>query len=718
MVEVFNPTSIVTSAYGLAFDLDGNLYVSSWRAAPNGGVVKLNASGVMVDQITGLDKPRGIAFDYLGNLFVAEEGGRILKLTAPAMTAETWGIVPAPMGIAVDSAGDLFVTSNTNNVVYRITRFRAMSVFAMLNRPGGITVDDRGFFYVSDTVKNLISRISPLGDTKIYAYGISDPRGLAVDPGSGTVYVSLSQSNAILKVEGGALKPFVTGIANPMTINFRGNGLLIAHPETHTISFARRNGQLSTLATGLEFPGGADQAVDGGGNLMGPLYVPRFGDTESADARRLPRYDIRSLTYGGYHGLDVIDNGVKTLRRWLYRHNSPSSSPTTFVAIDGSGNMYILDTLDRTLTRVAAAPGGGNSARAIQRLCGERSPYEFSSVPAWVAVDQAENVYVSVPDENKIYRFTKASGYVKQEITGFNAPWGIAFSDTAPQAMFVSNPGDGVIRRVSNPVTATIPDAGFSIPADTTVKGLAYMASGTLGTGTLYMANGGSVKKADITGNNYVGATYADYVTGLPVSWSYLYARSSTQELFGYGNATFAHKISAPPEKTVVEFINLTGDSVLDGFAFDAGFSTYRWTRRFGIGSLSTLITTREVELSGNLLYVASPDTYSGHGNFPGGILRINLGTQQELFIPLRTYSLGVESVSGHLYAGASDGRIYRVEASGLHSQIWNLGTVPYGLDVRGTTVWAVGADGRIFEQVIGNATIKGHKYGLKEPSF
>lgn len=716
--EVFNPTSIITSAYGLAFDVDGNLYVSSWRAAPNGVVVKLNSAGVMVDQITGLDRPRGIAFDYLGNLFVAEEGGRIAKLTAPAMTAETWGIVPSPMGLAVDSAGDCFVTSNTNNVIYRITRYRAMSVFSMLNRPGGITIDDKGYLYVSDTVKNVISRISPLGDSKIYAYGISDPRGLAVDPNLGTVYVSLSQSNAILKVENGVLKPFVTGIANPMTINFRGDGLLIAHPETHTVSFARRSGQLSTLATGLEFPGGADQAVDGGGSLTGPLYIPRFGDTESADARRLPRYDIRALTYGERYGVDVIDGGVKTHRRWLYRHNG-ATVPATYVAIDGSGNFYILDTTDLTLTRVGAAPGGGNSSRALTRLCGDRSPYQFQGAPAWVAVDAGENVYVSVPSEHAIYRFVKAAGYAMDKITGFNSPWGIAFSDTTPQAMYVSNTVDGEIRRVTNPATALTADVGFSIPTgNASIRGLAYMASGTAGTGTLYMAAGTTVVKADLSANNYVGASYGNYVTGLPVSWSYLYAKASTKELFGFGNVTYAHKISAPPEKTISEFLNLTGDSILGGFTFDANFNTYRWTRRYGIATLAPLGTTREVELQGNTLYVASPDTYSGHGNAAGGVLRIDLTTGNELYVPLRSYSLGFHAGSGNLYVGASDSRIYQVTPQGVHTSVWSLGTVPYGLDVRGGTVWAVGADGRIFEQVIGNATITGHKFGMKEPGF
>jgi hypothetical protein len=715
---VFNPTSLVTSAYGLAFDIDGNLYVSSNRSAPNGEVVKLNTLGVRVAGFPGFDLPRGLAFDYLGNLFVAEEGGRIAKLTAPAMTTETWGVVPSPMGLAVDSAGDLFVTSNTNNVVYRITRFRAMSVFAMLNSPGGITRDERGYFYVSDTAKNLVNRIAPTGDAKIYAYGISNPRGLAVDPVSGTIYVSLSQSNAILKVEGGVLKPFVTGIANPMTVKFRGNGLLIAHPETHTISYAQRNGNLSTLATGLEYPGGADQAVDGGGNLTGPLYAARYGDLDSGATARPPRYSIYALTYGGSHGVDLIEDGSKTLRRWLYRHNVPTTE-TSYIALDADNNIFLLDTNAYTLTKISAAPGGGNTSRVVQRLCGERSPYAFQNKPGWVSVDAVGNVYVSVPAEDVIYRFLKASSYAMDKITGFDGPWGIAFSDTSPQAMFVSNTADGLIRRVTTPATAMAADslASFSIPGNTSIFGLAYMATATPGTGTLYMANGSSVKKAELVANAYSAGTYGDYRTGLS-SWKYLYANSGTKELFGYGNRTFVYKLSAPPDLVLSEHINWTGDGTMDTFAMSPSFANYTISTRHGMTSMAPLITTREVELHGDYLYVASPDTYDGRGVTNGGLLRINLNTQEELFLPLRSYSLGVESTSGHLYLGASDSKIYRMDAAGKHDPIWSLGAVPYGLDVRGTTVWAVGSNGLIFEQIINDPTIRSHKYGMEKPGF
>lgn len=712
----------VQHPYGLAFDLDGFLHVSSYQSA--GSVVKLNAAGAVDNQFHGLALPRGLAFDYLGNLFVAEQGGRVVKLTAPAMTAETWGQVPSPLGLAVDSAGDLFVASNTNDVIYRISSLRGMSVFAMLNKPGGLTIDERGYLYVSDTGQNLVRRISPSGDAKIYAYGISNPRGLAVDPVDGTLFVSLNKSNAILKVEAGVLKPFVTGIANPMTITFRGNGLLVAHPETHTISYAERNGKIRTLATGLEYPGGADQAADASGNLIGPLYAARFGDMENPFTARLPRYDSYEISNGDYNGVDVIGGSSPGLRRWLYRQQ------LNYIAVDAAKNIYAIHSGDRTLTKIAVAPGGGNSSRKVTRIAGPRAAHAFGGNPGWVSVDAQNNVYVVVPSENTVYRF-KPSGatYTMDKITGFNGPWGLAFSDTTPQAMFVSNTTDGKIRRVLNAANDTTaqPTGTFEIPADTGVRGLSYMATGVAGTGTLYMANGTSIMKAGLSNNNYQAGTYGAYFTELPRSSSYLYAKSLTGEIFSWADSVFSYVI--PPNLPLVPYVfkDYSGWGRYRGFTFDPSFngSTNRDTGYYamethysGLSTFRSQTTTHEIQLKpdpdplkSGVLYVASPDTQGA-----GGILRIDLDTHEELMIPLQTYSIGLHGAD--LYAGVSDNWIYHVDTAGKHTAKWNLATLPYGLDVRGDTVWAVGANSVIFERPITGGVAKDHKFGMMGPVF
>lgn len=708
-------STAVPSPSGMAFDSAGNLHVASNEAA--GKIYKLNSSGLVVTSYGGLSYPRGIAFDYQSSLFAAEAGGTVTKLTAPGMAPTLMGRIPSPLGVAVDSAGDVYVASNVNDAIFRITAAKAMSVFSMVNKPGGLTFDSRGYMYVSDTERNVISRIAPTGDARIYAYGISNPRGLAVDPANGTLYVSLSQSNAILKVENQVLKPFVTGIANPMTINFRGNGLIIAHPETDSISFADVNGNLRTLATGVEFTGGADQAASGN-NLTGPLYAARFGDRDDPRAAWPPRYVANSMevSNGQVTGLDVISNGVSTRRHWLYRQG------LSYIAVDAQKNIFAVHAGDRTLTKISVAPGGSNTSRRIQRLCGPRAPnnYTFAHEPGWVSLDGSGNVYVAVPDDDAIYRF-KPSGdtYVMDKIKGtganaFNKPWGIAFSDTTPPMMFVSNTGDGIIRRVNNPATDMAPQstATFRIPADTTVKGLAYKPTtvGT-GTGTLYMANGDSVMQAGLTGNAAVANSYKPYFEGLPVPWSYLYVHPSNGYVYGWGNSVFSHYLRGTPP-VAYTYQDYTGWGRYLGFTFAPDASYYAIeTHHHGLTTMRMQNTTREVLLNGNTLYVASPDNRGS-----GGVLRINLTNNEELMIPIQSYSLGVHGAD--LYVGSTNRTIYRVDTSGLHSAVWTLPALPYGLDIRQGTVWVVGHDSVIYERSITAGTAADHRFGMMGPVF
>jgi sugar lactone lactonase YvrE len=68
---------------GLAFDSAGNLFVST---AGNGGsdaILKFTLGGIESTFVMDLTNPRGLAFDMLDNLFVAEflPVGDILKIT-------------------------------------------------------------------------------------------------------------------------------------------------------------------------------------------------------------------------------------------------------------------------------------------------------------------------------------------------------------------------------------------------------------------------------------------------------------------------------------------------------------------------------------------------------------------------------------------------------------------------------------------------------------
>ena len=73
----------------------------------------------------------------------------------------------------------------------RITRF---------NAPRGIVVDANGMIYVADTGNNAIRMINPYGFTRTLVFGLTTPRGVAIDGSTNTLYIT--DSNAVRTVTG------------------------------------------------------------------------------------------------------------------------------------------------------------------------------------------------------------------------------------------------------------------------------------------------------------------------------------------------------------------------------------------------------------------------------------------------------------------------------------------------------------------------------------
>lgn len=178
--EIMNPT-------GLAFDREGQLYVSSrydgtvYRVAPN-GTISAYAEGMGV--------ATGIAFDKEENLYVGDRSGTIFKVARDRQIFVFATLEPsvAAYHLAFSPAGDLFVsgpTTSSYDAIYRVDPHGASEVFYRgLGRPQGIAFDVDGNLYVAASLagKRGIVRLTPEREPSLALSG-NNLVGLAFTPG-------------------------------------------------------------------------------------------------------------------------------------------------------------------------------------------------------------------------------------------------------------------------------------------------------------------------------------------------------------------------------------------------------------------------------------------------------------------------------------------------------------------------------------------------------
>jgi sugar lactone lactonase YvrE len=139
---------------GMAFDSAGNLWVADNSVGNiyQGNIYKYNPNGsrVTVAALNPGDRPADLAFDGMGNLYMADLGGKIYRYDLSGALRRqgrtTFGSVPkSAQSLGFDSAGNLFVVdaggandagSAMPNAIYRFTQQGARSAFASVDGVG------------------------------------------------------------------------------------------------------------------------------------------------------------------------------------------------------------------------------------------------------------------------------------------------------------------------------------------------------------------------------------------------------------------------------------------------------------------------------------------------------------------------------------------------------------------------------------------------------
>ncbi len=469
--------------------------------AGNGGHNYAGDGGQAAD--AQLRTPRGVTTDKAGNVYIAETGSHVIrKVTPDGVISTVAGIgiagfagddadpllarLLSPHGVAVDKDGNLYIADFGNQRIRKVAGGKittiagagvgfagdgAAATAGRFSGPTSISIDTSGNLYIADFSNHRIRKIASGGNiTTIAGNGTGDYKGdgsaatsanlyfpsdAAVD-GSGNLYIADLYNARIRKVVSGGT---ISTVAGNGTYAFGGDGaqalaaqlnqpagvardaagnLFIADYGNHRIRRVAADGVVSTYAGNGTAGFGGDGSAASGAQLNGPsgLAIDTDGSLLIADSgnhriRRItPAGTISSIAGSGTAG-NAGDGGAASGAQLNY----PSG-----LAVDASGNIYIADSGNNRVRRIA---GGTISTMPTGPL----------NSPQGVAVDAAGNLYTADLFNHRIQKLDAKGGVST-----------VAGDGTAD---FGGDGGPAVAAQLRYPFAVAVDKAGNLLIADT-----------------------------------------------------------------------------------------------------------------------------------------------------------------------------------------------------------------------------------------------------------
>jgi DNA-binding beta-propeller fold protein YncE len=516
--------------------------------------------------------PVGIAIDSTDTLYVADSANTIRKITPAGVVTTLAGLAynfgstdgtgsaarfSNPRGIAVEAGGaNIYVADSSNQTIRKVTAAGVVTTLAGLpgspgstdgtgsaarfRFPSALTVDGAGTLFVADTNNHTIRQVTSAGvvttlagtaqtpgstDGTGSAARFSGPTGIAVD-GGGTLYVADTSNLTVRQIAPGAI---VTTLAGSVGVAgtadgtgsaarfFVPNGIALASGGTLFVADTGNDtlrkitaGAVVTTVAGYTGSSGSTDAAGRGARFFSPMGVAVgpgnnvfVGDGRNSTIRKITPWGQTS-TFAGLAGSPGSTDGVGSAARFSF----PSG-----LAIDSAGVMYLADTGNHTIRRIAT----DGTVTTVAGLAGTSGSTDGTgsaarfNLPRSVAVDGAGTLYVADGANHAIRKITAGgvvttlagtlgtSGYV--DGTGaaarFNNPFAVAV-DNAGTTIYVADSSNNSIRQVTSAGVVTTlagngPASGGWLDGTGTAAQFATPRGIALdGTGNLFVVDGGS----------------------------------------------------------------------------------------------------------------------------------------------------------------------------------------------------------------------------------
>ena len=605
--------------FGIAVDGTGNLYVSDQsnhtirKITPAGVVTTLAGAAGVIGSADGSGSvarfyyPSGVALDSAGNLFVADTYNYTIRKITPGGSVSTFaGTAGAsgtangtgsgasfifPYGVAVGGA-NVYVADTWGCTIRKITSAGVVTTVAgmpripgaangtgsaaQFNYPYGLSANSTGTIYVADSYNKEIRKITSAGAVSTLAgSATSDVGGVGSSDGAGrmarfnypngvavsgtTVYVADTYNCTIRKITSagvvtslaGAARAFGSADGTGSAARFyypygvaadKAGNVYVADTNNHTIRKVTPTGVVTTLAGAAGLSGSAN-GTGSAARFNGPYSVAVDGSGNVYVADTL-NFTVRKITPGGavttlagVAGSPGSLDGTGSGARFNYLYG---------IAVDNAGNLYVTDTGNYTVRKITAA-GVVTTLAGTRGVAGSVDGTGLSAQfdgPFGIAVDSTSNLYVSDHNNQVIRKITPAG--VVTTLAGVPGSEGIA-DGMGSAARFLSPTGIAIASSGTIYVADTYNhEIRNGVPADlkiTCTDGKTIVANGTSDTYTITVSNNGLL--------NLNGAVVIDTFPAQVQNISYTATGNGGASGFSAGFGNINQSLNLPPNSSV-----------------------------------------------------------------------------------------------------------------------------------------------------------------------